>query len=155
MSKAAHEVTFSVGLLEKLAGLKKKEPPKPAAQRPQVHLPLRSPISSEAARLLALDKQISRQLQATKEVGGLLLKHEEAELSQVTAKAQELLKEYSVPTKAPPCQSEAEACAECFKANTKEAWRCSGVAEAYRQCSTQAFRGGPAAAITAAAAARG
>ncbi|GIL75267.1 hypothetical protein Vretimale_7927 [Volvox reticuliferus] len=55
-------MTFSVGLLENLAGLK-KEPPKPTAQRPQVQLPLRLPISSDAARLLALDKQIIRQLQ--------------------------------------------------------------------------------------------
>ncbi|GLC37020.1 hypothetical protein PLESTB_001400900 [Pleodorina starrii] len=153
MATRPHEVTVSIGLLEKLAGLRKKEPPKPVAPRPQVQLPLRSPISPDAARLLALDKQISRQLHATKEVSGLLLKHEETELALVGAKAAELLREYSLPSKTPPCQSEARACADCFREHSQEAWRCAAVAEAYRRCSNQAFSPGPAATATAATAA--
>ncbi|EFJ48667.1 hypothetical protein VOLCADRAFT_117578, partial [Volvox carteri f. nagariensis] len=120
-------------------------------------LPLRSPLSPDAARLIALDKQINRQLQATKDVRGLLLKHEEEDLVQVTARARELLQKYSVPYKTQPCQGEAQVCAECFKKHPKEAWRCAQVAEAYRVCSTAAFSGRShaTAAATQAAAARG
>ncbi|GFR40582.1 hypothetical protein Agub_g1162 [Astrephomene gubernaculifera] len=148
MAGRPHDVTLSVGLLEKLAGLKKPEPPKPVmAPRPGIQLPTRSPVSAEAARMLAQDKQLTRQLQATKEVSGLLVKAEESEVARMQAMADELVKKFSVPAKPAPCQSEASACTQCFKEHAKEAWRCAEVAEAYRQCSSRAFSAARGAAV--------
>ncbi|KAG2444056.1 hypothetical protein HYH02_008999 [Chlamydomonas schloesseri] len=152
---ATADITFTVGLLEKLAGIKKplREPPaaKPLVPRsPAISLPTRTPFSPDAARMVAQDSQLTRQLQATREVAGLLVKHEEAEVAKMTSLAADMLREFSVATKPLPCQTESAACVQCFKANTAEAWRCSDVAEAYRQCATAAFTHARAAASAAA-----
>ncbi|PNW86093.1 hypothetical protein CHLRE_03g213425v5 [Chlamydomonas reinhardtii] len=155
---ATADITFTVGLLEKLAGMKKREPPaaKPLLPRsPVIPLPTRTPFSPDAARMVAQDAQLTRQLQSTREVAGLLVKHEEAEVAKMTSLAADLLKEFSVNTKPLPCQSESAACVQCFKANTAEAWKCSEVADAYRQCATAAFTHSRAAAAAPATAASG
>ncbi|KAG2436755.1 hypothetical protein HXX76_006279 [Chlamydomonas incerta] len=155
---ATADITFTVGLLEKLAGIKKREPPaaKPLVPRSAaISLPTRTPFSPDAARLVAQDAQLSRQLQSTREVAGLLVKHEEAEVAKMTALAADMLKQFSVSTKPLPCQTESAACVQCFQANTAEAWKCTGVAEAYRQCATAAFTHSRAAATAPATAASG
>lgn len=144
---AESPVTFTVGLLEKLSGMKKPQPPKrQQPQRPTGHvslpLPPRLPVSPDAARLIAQDQQLSRQLQATREVAGLLVKQEEAEVAKMKSLATDLTRQYSVETKPLPCQAEAQACKACFVEHPKEAWRCSDAAEAYRLCSVRAFNAG-------------
>ncbi|PNH05121.1 hypothetical protein TSOC_008649 [Tetrabaena socialis] len=139
MANRPHEVTFSVGLLEKLSGIRKREAPKPVAPRAPIQLPTRSPVSADAARLVAQDAQLTRQLQATREVAGLLVKQEAAEVARMRERAEQLLRLHSVAVKPAPCQAEAQACSSCFKDNATEAWRCVDAAEAYRLCSVRAL----------------
>ncbi|KAG2497549.1 hypothetical protein HYH03_004296 [Edaphochlamys debaryana] len=139
MPGQGHEVTFSVGLLEKLAGLRKKEAPKPSAPRMPIQLPSRPPVSPDAARLVAQDVALSRQLQATREVAGLLVKQEAAEVARMRGMAEALLREHSVTPKPLPCQGEGQSCWACFRDHPAEAWRCEGLARAYQDCATSAF----------------
>lgn len=146
----AYDITFSVGLIEKLAGIKKpeKKPSRsggPAAISPPPlqprHLGQLSAVASpHAQHLIRSNAQLSNALGAAKEVNGLLLRHEAQEVEHAKQHAQKLVKQYSVQPKAVPCAAEREACTQCLKDNSEDASRCKAVAEAYSACALSAFR---------------
>lgn len=148
MPGQAYDVTFSVGLIEKLAGIKKPEPARPAptaapARIAPPPLPPRAlgqlPISSEAQRLMHQDAQLGRMLSVAREVNGLLLRHEAEEVKRVKAHADKLVKQYSVKPKPVPCAQERQACTKCFQENAQDASRCEAVAKAYSACALGAY----------------
>lgn len=89
---------------------------------------------------MASDARISRALVATKRVGDLLLRQEEAEAKQVKQLAEELVRsEHVVPSRPVPCTAERDACVGCYQHNAADPLKCAQQVKAYSTCATAAF----------------
>uniref|UniRef100_A0A7S0US24 MICOS complex subunit MIC19 n=1 Tax=Polytomella parva TaxID=51329 RepID=A0A7S0US24_9CHLO len=142
----APRITFTVGLIEKVAGIKKEEPEKavvpPVSALPGAPLPnaLRSQsLSPDATRLINQDARLSRQLHAAREVNGLLIRNEAEEADKIKLHAEKLVKNVSVSLRPFNCEAERKACTECFASSQLDASKCLSAAEAYRACSNKSF----------------
>mmetsp|Transcript_8718 Transcript_8718/g.15079 ORF Transcript_8718/g.15079 Transcript_8718/m.15079 type:complete len:146 (+) Transcript_8718:75-512(+) len=135
-SNAVYTITFTTGLIEKLAGVRRLTPP-------QTHAPEPRPLMMhpEILALKQKDAQLAKALTSSKRVGHLLVKAEEEESLKIQQLGQELLQQYRFDPRPVPCQQERDACVECYSGNTQSPWRCEALVDAYSQCASQAFSG--------------
>ena len=126
-----YSVEFTVGVLEKLAGMRKPAPkqPKKAPNKPHGHL-----LNPEAAALARSDAQLNRALQSSRQVGDLLLKQEEEELVKIRSMSEKMSTRFTQSTKRAPCEEQRLAVLGCYQSNA-DPLRCSGAVKAYSECS--------------------
>mmetsp|Transcript_924 Transcript_924/g.2820 ORF Transcript_924/g.2820 Transcript_924/m.2820 type:complete len:172 (+) Transcript_924:160-675(+) len=99
-----------------------------------LHQPSQRTRVEEEAAALAGDLNRSRR------VGGLLLRHEDDELAQVQQYAEELLDhEYRAPSRKPPCVADRDACLACYTSHPKDPLACASSVSAYKACAQSAF----------------
>ncbi|KAG1659801.1 hypothetical protein FOA52_002137 [Chlamydomonas sp. UWO 241] len=137
MSGQQYSVEISVGVIEKLAGLKK-----PPQKQSLGAGPSSSPFSygnPEVATLSKTDAALSKALAVSRRVGSLLLKAEEAEVATVKRYSEDLLSKHSFPVKDEPCGSQRDAAVGCYEANPGDTLKCSAQVKAYEACSAAAY----------------
>ena len=126
-----YSVEFTVGVLEKLAGMRKapakQKGPSPSS-RPHGHL-----NNAEAAALARSDAQLNRALQSSRQVGDLLLKQEEEELAKIRAMSETMAARFSLLTRHAPCEEQRLAVLGCYQANS-DPLQCSSYVKAYSGC---------------------
>eukprot|EP00199_Chlamydomonas_sp_CCMP681_P003406 CAMPEP_0119108448 /NCGR_PEP_ID=MMETSP1180-20130426/14437_1 /TAXON_ID=3052 ORGANISM="Chlamydomonas cf sp, Strain CCMP681" /NCGR_SAMPLE_ID=MMETSP1180 /ASSEMBLY_ACC=CAM_ASM_000741 /LENGTH=165 /DNA_ID=CAMNT_0007094059 /DNA_START=57 /DNA_END=555 /DNA_ORIENTATION=- len=100
-SNAVYTITFTTGLIEKLAGVRRLTPP-------QTHAPEPRPLMMhpEILALKQKDAQLAKALTSSKRVGHLLVKAEEEESLKIQQLGQELLQQYRFDPRPVPCQQE-------------------------------------------------
>lgn len=77
----------------------------------------------------------------SEKVGELLLKVETEEFAKVQDRVTELASQsYVAPNRPPPCQSEHDACLECYTQNPADAQVCSASVAAYSACTQQSYQ---------------
>uniref|UniRef100_A0A7S0RHF0 CHCH domain-containing protein n=1 Tax=Chlamydomonas leiostraca TaxID=1034604 RepID=A0A7S0RHF0_9CHLO len=135
MAGQLYTVTYTVGLIDKLAGIKKPEKAdaktSPGASQPVM-------LHPELLAMKQQDRSLAHALARSKRVGDALLKAEEEELSKIQALEGELLSKYSFPIKARPCQQEEAACVNCYSQHSDDPLKCGGLVDAYFQCANKA-----------------
>ncbi|GAX83420.1 hypothetical protein CEUSTIGMA_g10845.t1 [Chlamydomonas eustigma] len=136
MSSQQYSVEFTVGVLEKLAGIKvASKNPIPKQSQPQVG----HHVNSEAAALAKLDPLLLRALQASNKVGDLLLKQEETESQKIKELSQELLLKHSYAVSPVPCEVQRAAVVDCYKVNKENPLKCAAMVQSYADCGASVF----------------
>lgn len=130
-----YSVEFTVGVLEKLAGIRK-----PSASK-QLHGQQKPPtkphghlLNPEAAALARSDAQLGRALQSKRQVGDSLLKQEEEELVKIRAMGEKMASRFAQATRRTPCEEQRLAVLGCYQANS-DPLLCSSTVKAYSECS--------------------
>eukprot|EP00877_Chromochloris_zofingiensis_P006474 jgi/Chrzof1/207/Cz01g07050.t1 len=131
-------IKISIGLLEKLAGIKKKQPPQQSQQLKSLQggfgLPLLPPTLPGS---LGVDRQM---LINSRRMGQYLLKNETEEVRKVDQFADELMKqEYSSSRRPEPCAAEREASLQCYQENPQDVLKCSDLVDRYWACANRAL----------------
>lgn len=139
MSGQQYSVEITVGVLEKIAGLKKPSAKKPAPHLPQQQQLFNAGVSPEVVTLAKADAQLSKALQSSRRVGNLLLKQETQEVEKVKQLSEELLRKHSFPVKPVPCDAERAAAVSCYKENPEDTLKCAAQVQAYSACAGAAF----------------
>ncbi|GFH14305.1 cytochrome c oxidase assembly protein, partial [Haematococcus lacustris] len=103
---STYRVTFTSGIIEKLAGLNRRKQHSPAP--PPVPSPSSPIVNPEVLAIKQQDPRLSRALTHSRQVGQLLVKHEEEEAPKISQMADDLLQHHS----------ERESCVACYKANS-------------------------------------
>lgn len=140
----APTVTLSVGILEKLAGMRKSKEEQPQQRQQPVkfipQLPGLGIRAHEAASAIAQDAQLRQTIQSTQRLGNLLVGHNAEELRKIDQLAKDLIKkEHSMKCRGSPCQAERERCQSCYSQNTQDPLKCAEQVRAYSVCAQKAL----------------
>jgi hypothetical protein len=93
------------------------------------------------AALAAGDRALAAALERSRRVGGLLLRHEDAELAAVGQLAEELVqREFATPSRPRPCAQQADDCVRCYAEHADDSLACAPAVEAYGACAKAAWR---------------
>lgn len=80
-------------------------------------------------------KQAASALYSSREIGGLLVKHEEAEIAKAQRHAADVLSAYRAQGgNQPPCLKQREACLTCYKNFPGDELQCASAVQAYDEC---------------------
>jgi hypothetical protein len=126
-----YSVEFTVGVLEKLAGMRK--PPASKQTKAPSSRPHGNLLNPEAAALARSDAQLNRALQSSRQVGDLLLKQEEEELLKIRAMSDKMAARFASSIKHAPCEEQRLAVLGCYEADS-DPLRCSSFVKAYSAC---------------------
>ncbi|PSC69439.1 cytochrome c oxidase assembly [Micractinium conductrix] len=141
-------VRVTQGLLEQLDGKPRPSRPAPGGGLPfagsaaaqGLRPPTQQAELSDAA-LAAGDASLAAALQRSRRVGGLLLRHEEAELAAANQLADELVaREFAAPSRPHPCSQQADDCVRCYTEHASDSLACAAAVEAYGACAKAAWQ---------------
>lgn len=87
------------------------------------------------------DRSLTRALERSRRVGGLLLKAEGEELRRIDALAEELVgSEYAAPSRPRPCSQQADDCVRCYADHAGDPLACAAAVDAYSACAKAAWQ---------------
>lgn len=95
-------------------------------------------IQKAALESVRKDAEMQYALATAKKVGDLLVKRETEEVANVKAFAEELRGKYPTEGAAVPCQTEMEACVNCYEGG--DVTKCGEVVDAYGACAADAWK---------------
>lgn len=97
-----------------------------------------SRVQKAALDSVRKDAELRYALASTNKVGDLLVKREAEEVPKVKAFAEELRQKYPTKGMSIPCQTEMEACLECYEGG--DVTKCGPVVDAYGNCAADAWK---------------
>ena len=107
--------------------------------RPSLRRPPTQQAELSDAALAAGDASLAAALQRSRRVGGLLLRHEEAELAAANQLADELVaREFAAPSRPHPCSQQADDCVRCYTDHPSDTLAFAAAVEAYGACAKAA-----------------